>query len=106
MKPLLVEFQLTYKMIMHVKNEGSNLNTLVITLPLLLSCALLEAEQPYVGFFFGHAMPKACQYAMNDTKFCEGTSEVLLKNAHVASQQTISWIKKSSKSRQKWDKAC
>jgi hypothetical protein len=44
----------------------------------------LEAEQPYVGFFFGHAMPKACQYAMNDTKFCEGTWEVSLKNAHVS----------------------
>lgn len=43
---------------------------------------------------------------MNDTKFCEGTWEVSLKNAHVASQQRISWIKKYNKSRQKWDKAC
>jgi hypothetical protein len=59
-----------------------------------------------VGFCFGHAMPKACQHAMNDTKFCEGTWEVSLKNAHVASQQRISWIKKYNKSRQKWDKAC
>jgi len=49
-------------------------------------------------------MPKACQHVMNDTKFCEGTWEVSLKNAHVASQQKISWIKKSIKSRQKWNK--
>jgi hypothetical protein len=82
-KPLL-EFQLTDKVIMHVKNEGSNLNTLVITLSSVVSCALLQVEQPFVGFCFGHAMPKACQYAMNDTKFCEGRWEVSLKNAHVS----------------------
>ncbi len=85
MKPLLVEFHLINKVIMHVKNEGSNLNTLAITLSLVVSCAFLQVEQPSVGFCFRHAMPKACQHAMDDTEFCEGTWEVSLKNAHVTS---------------------
>jgi hypothetical protein len=60
-KPLLVEFQLTNKVIMHVKIEGSNLNTLAITLFLVVSCALLQVEQPFVGF----ALDMQCQKLAN-----------------------------------------
>jgi hypothetical protein len=51
-------------------------------------------------------MSKACQYTTIDTKLCVGMKEVLLRYVHSTLQNTMVSIKKSSKSRQKWDKIC
>ncbi len=37
-KPLLAKFQFTHKIIAYVKDEGSDLNTLVATFSIILSC--------------------------------------------------------------------
>jgi hypothetical protein len=37
-KPLLAKFQLTHKIVTYLKDEGSNLNTLVATLSIIVSC--------------------------------------------------------------------
>jgi hypothetical protein len=57
MKVLLVEFNLTNK---YVKDEGVNLNSLTTVLTFIVSHELLHLFQPFVSFYFGHAMSKAC----------------------------------------------
>ncbi len=81
MKVLLVEFNLTSKVIAYVKDEGANLNSFTTTLTSIMSCEPLQLLQPFVGFCFGHVMSKACQYAMNEAKVGAGMKEVNLKDA-------------------------
>ncbi len=64
-KPLFAKFKFTHKIITHVKDEGSNLNTLVATLFTIVFCEPLQLETPFIGVCFGHAMCKACLYATN-----------------------------------------
>jgi hypothetical protein len=45
---------------MYVKDEGSNLNTMTITLKLVVSCEVLDLEENFQGTCFGHAFSKAC----------------------------------------------
>jgi hypothetical protein len=106
MKPLLAKFQLMDKVITYVKDESSNLNTLVVTLFSIVTYAPLQLEDPLASFCYGHVMSKACQYATIDTKLCVGMKEVLLKDVHSTLQRTMLSIKKSSKGKQKWDKIC
>jgi hypothetical protein len=80
-KVLLVEFNLTNKVIAHVKDEGTNLNFFTTTFTFVMSCELLQLAQPFVGFYFGHVMSKACQYATNEIKVGVGIKEVSLKDA-------------------------
>ncbi len=37
-KPLFAKFQLTHKIVTYLKDEGSNLNTLVVALSTIVSC--------------------------------------------------------------------
>ncbi len=60
MKVLLVEFNLTNKIIAYVKDEGANLNSLLIAFIFVMSCELLQLTRPFVGLCFGHVMSKAC----------------------------------------------
>ena len=62
---------------------------------------------PYVGIYFGHAMSKACQYAIMDEKVCINMLEVntcniaqVMLGAQVTLQKTIKWTKNSRKGRQ------
>jgi hypothetical protein len=60
MKSLFIQSQLTNKIIVYVKNEGINLNILVVALTYVVSCAPLQIASPFIGIFFGHLMFKAC----------------------------------------------
>jgi len=60
MKVLLVEFNLTSKVIMYVKDEGTNLNSFTIALTFVMSCEPLQLLQPFAGFCFGHVMSRQC----------------------------------------------
>ncbi len=71
-KSLLVENQLTSKIIVYVKDERINLNTLVSTFISIISCAPLQLATPFNGTCFGYVMSKACQYAINDIKIGVG----------------------------------
>jgi len=59
MKSLLVQSQLTNKIIVYVKNEGTNLNILVVALTSIVSCAPLQIASLFIGICFGHLMFKA-----------------------------------------------
>jgi hypothetical protein len=62
--------------------------------------------QLFVGFCFGHAMSKACHYAMNEIKMGASMKKVSLKNAHVIIQKIITWNKKFGKGKHECEKAC
>ncbi len=69
---------------MYVKDEGTRLNSFTATLIFIVSCEPLQLFQPFVGFCFGHAMSKACQYATNEANMGGGMKEVNLEDAQVA----------------------
>ncbi len=86
-KSLLVEYQLTSKIIVYVKDERTNLNTLVSTFTSIISCASLQLVTTFNGTCFGYVMSKACQYAINDTKIGVGMKEVNVAKAQNALQK-------------------
>jgi hypothetical protein len=54
-----------------LKDEGSNLNTMIVALKAIISCDNLSLEESYQGTCFGHAFSKAYQYATMDQKVCK-----------------------------------
>jgi len=50
MKVLLVEFNLTSKVIAYVKDEGANLNSLATTFTSIVSCELLQLLYYFLAF--------------------------------------------------------
>ena len=105
-KWLLSEFGLTYQVLTYAKDDNINLNMLATNLKFVVKCKPLEIDEPYLGTCFEHVMSNACQYGTNDNIVCVGMTCVSLKDAHVALQKISTWIKKSSKGRIEWDKAC
>ncbi len=105
MKFLLATYQLTNKVIIYVKDKGTNLNMLAFALTSVISCELLHLPSPFSGTCFGHVMSNACQHAINDTKFGAGMKEVSVVEAQSALQKTIIWMKKLGKGKQKWELA-
>jgi hypothetical protein len=63
---------------------------------------LLES---FDGSCLGHALSKVCQYATTNDKMCIGLSYAFIKDVQGAIQKCITWLKKSGKGRQAWDKA-
>jgi hypothetical protein len=59
-KPLLVQFQLTNKILTYMKDEGSNLNTLESVHSTTTNCKLLDLAKPIAYTRFGHVMSKVC----------------------------------------------
>ncbi len=60
------KYGLKKKIIAYVKDEGFNLNAMIIALKLDVSCKSLSLEESFQGTCFGHVFSKACQY--NTTK--------------------------------------
>jgi hypothetical protein len=75
-KSLLVEYQLTSKIIAYVKDKGINMNTYVFALTSVVSCAPLQLATLFNGTCFDHVGFKECQYATNDIKIGVGMKEV------------------------------
>jgi len=92
-KSLLDSFGLLDKVIAYVKDERSNLNTLIFALTSIFSCITLQQACPFVRSCFGHAMSKATQYVTNENNACVGFLEVSFSEAQSFLQKTIIWIK-------------
>jgi hypothetical protein len=73
---LLNAYGLKNKIIAHVKDEGSNLNTLTNALKSVVKCATLGLEESFQGTYFGHVFSKMCQYATTDDKVCKNLKYV------------------------------
>ncbi len=67
----LDNYALKEKIIVYVKDEGSNLNTMTITLKSIIRCDMLGLEESFQGISFQHAFFKACQYATIKEKNCK-----------------------------------
>jgi hypothetical protein len=50
-----------------------------------------------VDSFWGRAMSKGCQYAIDDSKVCASLTSVSIKEEKSILQKTITWTKKSGK---------
>ncbi len=57
---LLDSYALKRKIIVYVKDEGFNLNTMTTTLKSIVSCDMLGLEENFQGICFGHAFFKTC----------------------------------------------
>jgi hypothetical protein len=55
---LLNTFGLLAKVIVYVKDERSNLSTLINALTSVISCSPFQLPCPFLGSCFGHAMSK------------------------------------------------
>ncbi len=78
---LLASYALERKIIIYVKDEGSNLYTMTTTLKSMVSCDMLGLEESFQGICFEHAFYKACQYVTTKEKFCEDLQYVSIKFA-------------------------
>jgi hypothetical protein len=59
---LLNIYELRKKIVVYVKDEGFNLNTMTATLKLIPSCDVLGLEESFHGICFGHEFLKTYQY--------------------------------------------
>jgi hypothetical protein len=76
---LLDEYDFKNKIIAYVKNEGSNLNTMVSVFKVVVKCEVLGLKENFQGTCLEHVFSKACQYATNNEKVCKGLKYVSIK---------------------------
>jgi len=57
---LLDQYGLRKKLIAYVKDERSNLITIITTLKSIIKCEVLSLDESFQGIFFGHISSKAC----------------------------------------------
>jgi hypothetical protein len=57
---LFGKYDLRKKVIAYVKDEGSNLNIMIVDLKFVVSCDILGLVQSFQGNCFGHAFFKVC----------------------------------------------
>jgi hypothetical protein len=88
-KKLLHSLHLLDKVIVYVKNEGSNLSILTFALIYVVYCSTIQLACPFVGSCFRHAMLMVAQYVIDDLKIYVGFSEISLKIVQSSLQKTI-----------------
>jgi hypothetical protein len=64
-----------------VKDEGSNLNTLIDILKSIIQCETLGLEESFQGTCFDHVFSKVCQYATTNDKVYKSLKYVFIKYA-------------------------
>jgi hypothetical protein len=57
-KHILNKFALMHKIVANVKDKGSNLQTCVQALKVVVSCGHLNTTKPFDGYYFGHVLLK------------------------------------------------
>jgi len=78
---LLDAYGLRNKIIIYVKDEGSNLNTLTNALKFVVKCETFKFRRKLLGILFWSCFSDACQYATNDEIFCKNLKYVSIKFA-------------------------
>jgi hypothetical protein len=76
---LLVQFQFIDKVLVYIKDEGSNVNTLENALSIVISCKLLEFKKPFSSTCFAQMKSKLCQYVITIEKVCALMEEISIK---------------------------
>lgn len=68
-------------MITFVKDEGSNMASMVIVLWSIIDCKLLNLQLFYESSCFGHVIFKAYQYSTKNDKVFSGLKHMNMKEA-------------------------
>jgi hypothetical protein len=71
-----------------------------------VSCDILGLKESFKGSCFGHVVSKGWQYGIVEEKVCKDMIFTSIKNAQFDIKKCNTWLKKSSKGKQQWNKAC
>ncbi len=94
---LLDKYGLREKIIVYIKDEGSNLNAMIGALKSIVNYEYLGLEDNFQGICFGHMFSKACQYGIAKEKIYKSLKYVSIKSTQTNLQKCIIWFKKSRK---------
>jgi hypothetical protein len=103
---LFEEYKLTNKIIYYVEDESTNMSIMTNLLKQIVSYEKLKILAPFKNVCFGHALSKACQYAIFDENVSLGLQPMDLKSVYFLIKTCITWSKKFGYRRVKWTKAC
>ncbi len=78
---LLDKYGLRKKVIVYIKDEGSNINAMTSVLKSIVNCESFGLEQSFQGTRFGHVFSKACQYGTTKEKVYKNLKYVSIKFA-------------------------
>ncbi len=81
LKELLDCYGLSKKIIVYVKDEGANLNSMTTILKFVVNCEGLGLKESFNGTCFGHAFFKTCQYVIAKKRVCKNLKYVSIKFA-------------------------
>ncbi len=76
---LLNEHGLRNYFFAYVKDEGANLNAMIVELKSMVNCEILGLDESFQGTCFGHAFSKACQYGTTNERACKNLKNVSIK---------------------------
>jgi hypothetical protein len=76
----LDKYGLTKKNITYVKDEGFNLNAMIVMLKFVVNCEYLGIKKSFQDTCFGHAFSKACQYDIAEEKICRNLKYVSINS--------------------------
>jgi hypothetical protein len=79
---------------------------MTITLKIVVNYESFGLEESFQGTCFGHDFSKACQYGTVKENVCKNLKYISIKPIQTDLQKCITWLKKSGKGRQEWNKAC
>jgi hypothetical protein len=103
---LLNNYALRWNFFVYVKDEGSNLNIMNITIKSIVSCDMLGLEESFRALVFGIHFPRLANMLQTQEKVCKDLRYVWIKFVQGNLQQCITKPKKIGKGRQKWENTC
>ncbi len=103
---LLNKYDLRKKIIVYVKDEGSNFNAMTTILKIVVNYEYFGLEENFQGTCFGHVFSKACQYGIVEEKLCKDLKYVSINSIQANLQNYITWLKKFGKGIHEWNKVC
>jgi hypothetical protein len=106
LQKLLDRFALIEKIVVYVKDEGSNLQTCASAMNSIISCNSMGLLEPIDGLCFGHALSKVCQYATTNKNMFTNLSYTSIKRCSKCHLEMYYMTQKMGKGCQAWDKAC
>jgi hypothetical protein len=80
LKKLLDSYGLSKKIIVYVKDEGANLNSMITTLKFVVNCEVLGLEESFNGTCFGHAFFKTYYYVIVEERECDNLKFASIKS--------------------------
>jgi hypothetical protein len=81
LRKLLDSYGLNKKIIVYVKDERANLNSMTRALKFVVNDEVLGLQESFDGICFGQEFSKTCQYAIVKERLCKSLKYVSIKSA-------------------------